>query len=242
MIHPFCILFPIEISSGKIKHDYSKKYVNVTFLYSKRRPNDGQTHSVFNNPAYREDPIYESIPEVTGSSVPENIRQATDAGLQELRFPDDKRNKVTNTTPISNGLYDVVGGNSPVPKIEDPKKRYAIPGGSNSPVPKIEDPKKRYAIPGGSREKRYASLFPSALAIKQSKGSENRTNQSMRNDEKYMKLAVTQYGIPRDMTGTKTDEEDYMKPVDGHYKIPRHNGATNNTIYENSKLQDESQI
>jgi len=91
----------------------------------KRSPNDRQTNTMqveldmFDNPAYNEDPIYDSISPATGRSV---VRQADDVGLQERRSQEDRN---TFTLDQRSDLYeDLDGERSDMRRRDDPRKPH----------------------------------------------------------------------------------------------------------------------
>lgn len=88
----------------------------LLLLCRKRRPNDRRTgdniqreqectnnaHSnvSFNNPVFREDPIYDTIYAATETTTEANLKQAKQEGLLELRIPDGKGNSLASEFPL----------------------------------------------------------------------------------------------------------------------------------------------
>ena len=167
----------------------------------------------FDNPAFDEGSIYDSISKARGSSVAEGFARANEVGLQELRFQNDTRNRTRNKPPFDDRTYQgldetamtrpayttaqhntCLGGRV----VENPDKSYASlqtkneQGGKQYPGRggKIDDPVKRYA------------------ALQQKKGHPRRGGEAGPSEKE----------VPQHTSGTVTDDD----------------------IYENFQCQDES--
>lgn len=194
------------------------------FHCSKRSPRKRKTNSLdnnntnteFDNPAFDQDSIYDSVSKARGSSVAASLGQANESGSQELRLRSDGRNEMINKAPYcdySNRTYQApdestacsptynvayAGGRG----IENSEKRYA------SLQQKNEQQNKEY--PGRDRrmenpEKRYASL-------------QQKTGHAGRGGGDFINPGHSQTEARQHTSGAATDDE----------------------IYENLKYQDES--
>lgn len=135
----------------------------VPFPCSKRRSNERKTSTMrlgnnvtgnteFDNPAFDEDSIYDSISRARGISMATNLEQANKGGLQELGFQNDAGTyQALDETAITNPAYAVAcsGGHG----NDNPGKRYASLQQKKEKQSKenlvqgrrSEDPEKRYA-------------------------------------------------------------------------------------------------
>lgn len=193
-----------------------------------------QLENVFENPTYNEDPIYDSISSATGRSVAHNLRQLADDGVQDLLFLDGRGIEAMNTIPCDQSTtYE---------EVNESAFRDRINKGQ-SVVVRIARPGNQYATPRG-KAPHYAILLRPGLDSQRLKENENNKEKPAKDDENYMKIkpANTKYKIPQYTSGAVTEEGDYMKPVDGHYKIPRQSHSTaDGAVYENTKIKEESQ-
>lgn len=143
---------------------------NVLFPCSKRRTDERNTgnnlsgnihtNTEFDNPAFDEDSIYDSISRTSGISVAASLEQANKGGLQENdtrkgiknRAPcDDRTYQALNETAMAGPAYTVTSSGGR--RIENPDKGYASLQQKNEQGSKghpgqgrrIDEPEKRYA-------------------------------------------------------------------------------------------------
>lgn len=190
---------------------------------SKRDPRKRQTDSLandngnatFDNPAFDEDSIYDSVSKARGSSVAASLAQVRGPGLQKCHPQTDKGNEMTNKAlcDYNNGTYQALDEAA----VCSPAYRVPHPGGRG-----IEN-----------SEKGYTSL-------QQKNGQQNKEypgrGRRMENPAKQYASLQQKIGHPR------RDGHDAMKP--GHFQTETRqhssDAATDDEIYESLEFQDES--
>ncbi len=184
---------------------------SVHFPCSKRRTDErktdtmrlgnnvaGNTHmnTEFDNPAFDEDSIYDSISRARGISMAENLEQASNGALQE----NDTRKGITNNAPCDDRTYQALDKTA----VTSPAYTVASSGGRRIEIP----------------EKGYASLQQ-----KNEQGSKGHPGQGRRIDEPEKRYAALQQKkehpgrggwssqsatkSPQHTSGTATDEDIY---------------------------------
>ena len=127
----------------------------VPFPCSKRRSNERKTSTMrlgnnvtgnteFDNPAFDEDSIYDSISRARGISMATNLEQANNGDLQELGFRNYTGNKKTNKAPYDDRTYQALDETA----ITSPAYAVACSGGHGD-----DNPGKRYASLQQKKEK-----------------------------------------------------------------------------------------
>ena len=190
---------------------------------SKRDPRERQTGSLdnnnrnaeFDNPAFDEDTIYDSVSKARGSSVAGSLSQANELGLQKCHPQTDSSNGMMNKVPYDyhNGTYQALDKTA----VCSPAYRVPQPGGRG-----VEN-----------SEKHYASLHQ----------KNEQQNKEYPGRGRRMKNPAKQYASLQKKTGhPRRDGHDAMNP--GHFqtKTRQHasDAATHDEFYQNLQIQDES--
>jgi len=150
--------------------------------------------NVFDNPAYNEDPIYDSISPATGRSV---VRQADDVGLQERRSQED-RNAFTLDQRSADLYEELDGEHSDMRRRDDPRKPHYASLQGRRPC---------YAIPLKENEK--------------SKGPVHNEENYMKLANVQKKTALDASGTPKeDIVYTKLVNGHYKIPRQSHANAP----------------------
>lgn len=232
-------------------------YENVTVSHRKqqRKPKDSKINTRFENPAYHEDPIYETIPEDTENSATETLTQETSPGRHAVDINSNGGNILTNIV-----LHD-----------QSERRHYAVPQGGRDLC---------YASLAGQVDQRLKQRENKArneenymmLALRSNVQGKITRDGTPSDEIRYMKPVVGHYAIPltnadrhdqkpvnlnyengqcyfgsyqdqstRDLSGANAVDEDYMRPVDWPYAIPRRKSPTERASDEPPFL-DESQV
>ena len=191
---------------------------------SKRDPRKRQTdrqdvdnirNAEFDNPAFEEDNIYDSVSKARGSSVAASLSQANERGLQKCQSQTDRRNEMMNNAPCdyNNGTYQALDKTA----VCSPAYRVPQSGGRG-----VENSEKHYAPLHQKNEQR---------------------NQEYPGRGHRMENPAKQYASLQQTTGhPRRDGYGAMNP--GHFqtKTRQHasNAETDDEFYQNLKIQDES--
>ena len=227
-------------------------YENVTVSHRKqqRKPKDSKIDIRFENPAYHEDPIYETIPEDIENSAMETLTQETSPCRHAVDINSKGGNILTNIV-----LHD-----------QSEREHYAVPQGGRdlyyASLAGQVDQRLKQRENKARNEENYMMLVQGKI-----------TRDGTPSDEiRYMKPVVGHYAIPltnadqhdqktvnlnyenaqcnfgnyqdqstRDLSGANAVDEDYMRPVDLHYPIPRRKSPTERASDE-PPFSDESQV
>ena len=161
------------------------------------------THSsiAFDNPGFDQDAIYDSISPATASTIQANLKQTKDSGLQELRFQDNEKNNVPSKPEIEDGNTDCESLDAA--GKTNPTYGLALHGAS-----KTWNPEEQYAAIQ-KKETTYAVLRPTATVSQQL-----RAGDPLQDDAEYLKPAEVQPKVPRDNSGSATDEDELYVDFD----------------------------
>ena len=196
----------------------------VPFCCSKRslrkrktdRESNDNTGTHFDNPAFDQASIYDSVSKASGSSMTPSLAQTSKRGSQDLRHQSDGRNEMINKAPCdnTNSTYQPLNNSSE----RSPTYSVAYSGDRGDDNP----------------EKRYASL-------QQKNGKLNKEHP--RRGRRMESPAKQCASLQQQKTGHPgRDGHDAMNPVYFLNETCQHSSeaATDQEIYENLKQQDES--
>lgn len=188
---------------------------------SKRDPRERQTDSLdnnnrnaeFDNPAFDEGTIYDSISKARGSSVAASLAKENKRGLQERNSQTDSRNEMMSKAPCeyNNGAYQALDETA----VCSPAYRVPYPGGRG-----IEN-----------SEKGYASL--QQINERQHKENPGRGRRMEKPAKQYASLQ--QKHPRRDGHGALNHGHFQTKA-----RQQSSDAATDDEVYENLEFRDES--
>lgn len=197
--------------------------------------------SEFENPAYQGEPIYDIIPENTANYAPETLSQEAEPSRQVLRNESPREHYAAlrgGQDPRYESMFLAGQGQQRLKQnknLAKSEKDYMMLAVMNAQGKTTHDTT-------ASNEIRYMKPVVGHYAT-------SRLNVE-KNDEKtvdwHYENAQYSFGndqdqIALDMSGADVGDEDYLKPMDLYYAIPRRNGATERAHNE-TPFSEESQV
>lgn len=196
----------------------------VPFRCSKRSPrkqktdrqSNDNTNTHFDNPAFDQASIYDSVSKASGSSMAPSLAEMSKRGSQDLRHQSDGRNEMINKAPCDNTNSTYQALNHSCERSPPYSVAYSGDRGDDN------------------SEKRYASLQQKNEKLNKEHPRRGRRMESPA--KQYASFQQQKTGHPG------RDGHDAMNPVYFKTETCQHSSdaATDQEIYENLKRQDES--